>query len=357
MVDLGLKKFKKNSFDVDVADFEFAQPIWDWMNFSTTYDRSMLQTPDELEQRNELRKEVYASMIKAYPSLIQHNVGGDDFMGVWSESISDVLTHGDAICVACNSRIKYKMPFHNTGNNDFPEFVVVGKDCAYILDQATDFDALLIRQQEAEELAKQKAEWQKAIDDFKSDNPSLYQIAEYFASNFSNNIIEDIFNKIKWGLSEKQISFLEKLCLQTWENEVNKYWQEMTKVIPLESGLQTIPVKITRYYVNDKGFDKTLFHTEGNSKIFTGKTQQLASSKIIDPHGHNYEQFIVGEPLELWSVDKLKKDRKKNFIFDYFPRNTKGLLTIDLTVSDNDDSVGFGKIISFEPTKIPLSHG
>lgn len=346
-----LKKFKKTSFNVDVADFTFATEIWEWLNFSTIYSRDLCTTEADVKARNQLRDDIYNSMINAYPNLKNYDTGGNDFKGVWAEEVSHIFTHGDAQCVACNSRIKYKMPFHNTGNNDFPEFVLVGQDCAYILDQETDFEALAIRQKEAEELAKQKAEFEKAINDFKTNNPALYQIAEYFAQDLNNHIIVDIFSKIKWGLSEKQIAFLEKLCLKAWEYEVNKYWQLMTKVEPLTAGMQTIPVRITRYYYNDNGFAKTLFHTEGNSKIFTGKTQQLAMSKIVD-----YNSYYRHELDELWSVDKPKKERKQNFVFDYYPQNTTGLLTIDLTVADNDDTVGFGKIVGFTPTKLPNSY-
>jgi len=346
-----LKKFKKTSFDVDVSDFTFAIEIWEWLNFSTIYSRDLCKTEDEIKARNQLRDDIYNAMINVYPNLTNYDIGGSELKGVWAEEVSHIFTHGDAQCVACNSRIKYKMPFHNTGDNDFPEFVVVGQDCANILDQETDFEALAIRQKEAEELAEQKAEWELAINEFKTNNPALYQIAEYFAQDLNNHIIVDIFSKIKWGLSEKQIAFLTNLCLKAWENQVAKYWQEMTKVVPLTSGMQTIPVTITRYYYNDKGFAKTLFYTEGNSKIFTGKTQQLAMSKILD-----YNSYYCFELDELWSVDTTKKDRKQNFVFDYYPQNTTGLLTIDLSVSDNDDTVGFGKIVDFTPTKLPNSY-
>lgn len=345
-----LKKFRKTNFDVNVADFSFATEIYEWLNFSTIYGRDEVQSADDMKARNELRDEVFNAMLSAYPSLIQHSAGSD-FKGLWSDEVSHIFAHGTTKCIACNSNIKYKMPFHNTGNNDYPEFILVGQDCAYILDQDTDFEALAIRQKEANEVAKRKAEWAKKIDDFIAEYPALYQAAEYFAQEIYNPTITDIFGKIKWGLSEKQIAFLEKLCLQAWTNEVARNWQLMTKVVPHTAGMQTVPVTITRYYVNNNGFTKTLFHTEGNSKIFTGKTQQLASSKVW------YNFFYQDEEQEelemIWSNDTTKANRKKYFDFEYYPQGTKGLLTIDLNVADNDDTVGFGKIINFIPTSFP----
>lgn len=345
-----LKKFRKNDFDVNVADFTFAQEIWDWQNFNSIYNKADFDTPELREELNKIRNEVFQRMIEKYPNL--YTESNNEFIKtVISDDAIDVMTNGGTQCVACNAHIKYKMPFHNTGDNGYTEFVALGQDCAYILDQKTDFEALAIRQKEAEELAKKKAEWAMNKDNFKAEYPALYQAAEYFSQDNYNHIIVDIFSKIKWGLSEKQIAFLEKLCLQAWANEVARNWQLMTKVVPHTAGMQTVPVTITRYYVNDSGFTKTLFHTEGNSKIFTGKTQQLASSKVW------YNFFYQDEEQEelemIWSNDTTKANRKKYFDFEYYPQGTKGLLTIDLNVADNDDTVGFGKIINFVPTSFP----
>ena len=58
-----LKKFRKTSFNnVDVADFTFAQEIWEWLNFSTIYSRELCTTEADIKARNQLRDDIYNSM-------------------------------------------------------------------------------------------------------------------------------------------------------------------------------------------------------------------------------------------------------------------------------------------------------
>lgn len=358
MKDNDLKKFRKNNFDVNVADFAFATEIWEWMNFATIYPREMVQTEAEMKSRNQLRDDIYNSMFKAYPNLKNYKIGGDDFMGVWAEEVSHIFIHGDAKCVACNSRIKYKMPFHNTGDNGFPEFVIAGKDCSIILDQETDFEAYAIRQKEAEELARQKQEWADNIEKFNNEYPALKQATEYFLSQDWNfQVMEDIYSKVKWGLSEKQIAYLEKLVIKQWANEVIYYKKQQAK--PLKAGLQEIPVIIKKYYVKEghNGYyasEKVAFVTDHGQSIYCNKTQKLLTAKVwtnwIFRNNNIQEDKSF---LELWDKNLTKKERRSQFSDNqYYSEYTKGILKIDLIVSDNDETVGFGKIIEFTPTDI-----
>ena len=181
------------------------------------------------------------------------------------------------------------------------------------------------------------------------DYPQLAQAAEFFQED--NLLIMNVYSKAKFGLTEKQIAFLEKLCLEEWENQAEKYVKELGlgDIPHLKVGEITTDVIIEKYYTKDFAYfdqEKTIIKTADGQTLFTGKTKALI--QFLDN-----DCFFPEDVEEFWQQDK--KARKSDFTFgkNYYTQGTKGVATLDVTyVVEEDKTKGSAKIKQFVPMEI-----
>ena len=250
-------------------------------------------------------------------------------------------------CFFCGSYVKYVFCF--TYPNDKTKFFA-GADCADMVDSGTNFEALRLQAAKARERARMEQIYLDTAEEFTKDYPQLAQAAEYFKKD--NYLIEDIFSKTRYGLTEKQIAFLEKLCIESWEGAVNSYKKEMlkAKMPDLELGEFTTKVKIVKYYTKEKEMyyqHKVVFETPEGNSIFTGRTLKLVY-KMILMFDYYEEDYLA----DIWKTTKA--DRKSTFKDGciFYEEETEGIATFDITWLMEDKKSGGGKLKNFSPIYI-----
>lgn len=251
-------------------------------------------------------------------------------------------------CDLCNKRITWAFVFEHVKFKG--EGLLAGMECATILDHDTNFSALQTQRQKHIKYLKDKFNRKSKEQDFKKEYPILYQAADYFKDY--DGIIYDIFNKIHYGLTEKQIAYMTKLVLEVWEQRVAFYKSEFAPPKPpapkLKAGVHELEVTISNYYYQEKGYywiEKAVFETEAGQTIFTGKTKQLIQYLQVDLDLLEEDYGIE----EFWKQDK--KERKSWLTHDkvHFDKYTKGILKVELGDEFAEDKYG-GKIVEFTPT-------
>lgn len=249
-------------------------------------------------------------------------------------------------CFFCGAYVKYVFCF--TYPNEDRKFFA-GADCADMVWQGTNFEALRLQEMKRREREAIQKGYEENVEKFKKDYPQLAQAVEFFKND--NLLIEDIYKKAKFNLTEKQIAFLEKLCLEEWDAKVQKYIKEYnySKIPHLEVGEITTDVTIEKYYTKDFyhfGHEKTIIKTAAGQTLFTGKTKALL--QYLDN-----DCFFPEDVEEFWQQDK--KARKSDFTFgkNYYTEGTKGIATLDVTyVVEDDKTKGSAKIKNFIPMEI-----
>jgi len=251
-------------------------------------------------------------------------------------------------CATCNANLRWALFFNH---KDSAEEVRVGGECAQLLTAGNDYEAQLLATKKRVESAKQRFEWNEKVKEFKTEYPILYQGAEHFKD--FDFVIQNIFNSIKYGLTEKQIAYLTKLILEAWEKQVAIYKAELTPKTPapkLKAGVHELEVTISNYYLQEKGYyyvEKAVFETEAGQTIFTGKTKQLIQYLQVDLDLFEEDYGIDA----FWKLDK--KERKSYLTHEkvHFDKYTKGILKVELGDEFAEDKYG-GKILDFTPTFI-----
>jgi hypothetical protein len=229
-------------------------------------------------------------------------------------------------CDLCHAHIAWAYYFdnRNTGKK-----LIAGIECANIMDSG-------LKAQDYQRAKRAKAErlkftHEQNIDMFHKEYPHLVQAVEYFKG--SHYAIVDIFSKIKWGLSGKQLNYLQKLLTDAWLTEVNKYKTEFKPPAPkLSVGVQTLNVTISNYYFQEKGYyaiEKAVFETEDGQTIFTGKTKQLIQKLYVDHRWSDEEDF--------WTLDKKERKSELTHNKSYYKKNTEGVLTVEILSEFADD--------------------
>jgi len=249
-------------------------------------------------------------------------------------------------CVLCNAQITWAYSFQKLHS---PDELIAGVECATIIFEGVN--AIEYQRNKHIKYLKQKFNMLAREKDFKTEYPILYQGAEHFKD--FDFVIQNIFNSIKYGLTEKQIAYLTKLILEAWEKQVAIYKAEFTPKTPapkLEAGVHELEVTISNYYYQEQRFyavEKAVFETEAGHTIFTGKTKQLIQYLRVDLDLLEDDYGIDA----FWKLDK--KERKSYLTQEkvHFDKHTKGILKVELGDEFAEDKYG-GKIIEFTPTFI-----
>ena len=250
-------------------------------------------------------------------------------------------------CFFCGAYVRWVIVYKYPNGQRSKYFA--GKDCAEMVDTGTNYSALIVQAQKAKERADIQKKYEETEEQFAMDYPQLAQAAEFFQKD--NLLIMNVYSKAKFGLTEKQIAFLEKLCLEEWENQAEKYVKELGlgDIPHLKVGEITTDVIIEKYYIKDFAYfdqEKTIIKTADGQTLFTGKTKALI--QFLDN-----DCFFPEDVEEFWQQDK--KARKSDFTFgkNYYTQGTKGVATLDVTyVVEEDKTKGSAKIKQFVPMEI-----
>lgn len=247
-------------------------------------------------------------------------------------------------CAICNAKITWAYAFKKIQS---PDELLAGVECAQVIYEGVN--AIQYQRDKHIKYLKEKFNRLAKEKDFEKEYPILYQGAKFFKDY--DFVIQDIFGKVKYGLSEKQIAYLTKLILEVWEKQVAIYKAEFTPKEPapkLKAGVHQLEVTLSNYYYQNKGYyviEKAVFETEAGQTIFTGKTKQLVQYLQIDLDLFEDDYGVQ----KFWELDK--KERKSYLIGNKedFDKGTKGILEIELGDEFAEDKYG-GKIINFIPT-------
>ena len=266
---------------------------------------------------------------------------------------NDLMTHKHMFdteyqgtnCFFCGSFVMYPVVFNYP--NEKRKFNA-GTDCADMVHQGSNFEALRVQAAKARERAKKLQEYLDTSAKFVKSNPQLAQAANYFQD--VNPLIADIFDKTKFGLTDKQIAFLEKLCLEQWQKEVDAFAKLINKanVPALQVGEITTEVTISKYYYKEQAFygqEKAIIETKEGQTLFTGKTKALDQWLNTDEFKEDVAEF--------WEQDKKERKGVLTWNKEYFKEGTKGIATLEVTyVVDDDNTKGTAKIKNFSPIGI-----
>lgn len=266
---------------------------------------------------------------------------------------NDLMTHKHMFdteyqgtnCFFCGSFVMYPVVFNYP--NEKRKFNA-GTDCADMVHQGSNFEALRVQAAKARERAKKLQEYLDTSAKFVKSNPQLAQAANYFQD--VNPLIADIFDKTKFGLTDKQIAFLEKLCLEQWQKEVDAFAKLINKanVPALQVGEITTEVTISKYYYKEQAFygqEKAIIETKEGQTLFTGKTKALVQWLNTDEFKEDVAEF--------WEQDKKERKGVLTWNKEYFKEGTKGIATLEVTyVVDDDNTKGTAKIKNFSPIGI-----
>jgi len=245
-------------------------------------------------------------------------------------------------CFFCGSFIMYPVVFNYP--NEQRKFNA-GTDCADMVHQGTNFEALRLQAAKARERARIQQQYLDTIEEFKKDYPQLAQAAEYFSNE--NMLLADVYDKAKFGLTEKQIAFLEKLCLEQWQKEVDAFAKLINKanVPALTIGEITTEVTISKYYYKEQAFygqEKAIIETKEGQTLFTGKTKALVQWLNTDEYREDVAEF--------WEQDKKERKGVLTWNKEYYKEHTKGIATLEVTfVVEEDNTKGTAKIKNFYP--------
>ena len=245
-------------------------------------------------------------------------------------------------CFFCGSFIMYPVVFNYP--NEQRKFNA-GTDCADMVHQGTNFEALRLQAAKARERARIQQQYLDTIEEFKKDYPQLAQAAEYFSNE--NMLLADVYDKAKFGLTEKQIAFLEKLCLEQWQKEVDAFAKLINKanVPALTIGEITTEVTISKYYYKEQAFygqEKAIIETKEGQTLFTGKTKALVQWLNTDEYREDVAEF--------WEQDKKGRKGVLTWNKEYYKEHTKGIATLEVTfVVEEDNTKGTAKIKNFYP--------
>jgi len=266
---------------------------------------------------------------------------------------NDLMTHKHMFdteyqgtnCFFCGSFVMYPVVFNYP--NEKRKFNA-GTDCAEMVHQGSNYEALRVQAAKARERAKKLQEYLDTSAKFVKSNPQLAQAANYFQD--VNPLIADIFDKTKFGLTEKQIAFLEKLCLEQWQKEVDAFAKLINKanVPALQVGEITTEVTISKYYYKEQAFygqEKAIIETKEGQTLFTGKTKALVQWLNTDEFKEDVAEF--------WEQDKKERKGVLTWNKEYFKEGTKGIATLEVTfVVEDDNTKGTAKIKNFYPIGI-----
>ena len=266
---------------------------------------------------------------------------------------NDLMTHKHMFdteyqgtnCFFCGSFVMYPVVFNYP--NEKRKFNA-GTDCADMVHQGSNFEALRVQAAKARERAKKLQEYLDTSAKFVKSNPQLAQAANYFQD--VNPLIADIFDKTKFGLTDKQIAFLEKLCLEQWQKEVDAFAKLINKanVPALQVGEITTEVTISKYYYKEQAFygqEKAIIETKEGQTLFTGKTKALVQWLNTDEFKEDVAEF--------WEQDTKERKGVLTWNKEYFKEGTKGIATLEVTyVVDDDNTKGTAKIKNFSPIGI-----
>ena len=263
---------------------------------------------------------------------------------------NDLMTHKHMFdteyqgtnCFFCGSFVMYPVVFNYP--NEKRKFNA-GTDCAEMVHQGSNYEALRVQAAKARERAKKLQEYLDTSAKFVKSNPQLAQAANYFQD--VNPLIADIFDKTKFGLTDKQIAFLEKLCLEQWQKEVDAFTKLINKanVAALQVGEITTEVTISKYYYKEQAFygqEKAIIETKEGQTLFTGKTKALVQWLNTDEFKEDVAEF--------WEQDKKERKGVLTWNKEYFKEGTKGIATLEVTyVVEEDNTKGTAKIKNFYP--------
>ena len=266
---------------------------------------------------------------------------------------NDLMTHKHMFdteyqgtnCFFCGSFVMYPVVFNYP--NEKRKFNA-GTDCAEMVHQGSNYEALRVQAAKARERAKKLQEYLDTSAKFVKSNPQLAQAANYFQD--VNPLIADIFDKTKFGLTDKQIAFLEKLCLEQWQKEVDAFTKLINKanVAALQVGEITTEVTISKYYYKEQAFygqEKAIIETKEGQTLFTGKTKALVQWLNTDEFKEDVAEF--------WEQDKKERKGVLTWNKEYFKEGTKGIATLEVTyVVEDDNTKGTAKIKNFSPIGI-----
>ncbi len=245
-------------------------------------------------------------------------------------------------CFFCGSFVMYPVVFNYP--NAKRKFNA-GTDCAEMVHQGSNYEALRLQAAKARERARIQQQYLDTSAKFVKSNPQLAQAANYFQD--VNPLIADIFDKTKFGLTEKQIAFLEKLCLEQWQKEVDAFAKLINKanVPALTIGEITTEVTISKYYYKEQAFygqEKAIIETNEGQTLFTGKTKALVQWLNTDEYTEDVAEF--------WKQDKKERKGVLTWNKEYYKENTKGIATLEVTfVVEEDNTKGTAKIKNFYP--------
>lgn len=249
-------------------------------------------------------------------------------------------------CMLCNAAVTWAYAFEKLHS---PDELIAGVECAQIIYEGVN--AIEYQRNKHIKYLKQKFNFLAKEKDFQKEYPILYEGAKFFKDY--DNVIQNIFNNVKYGLTEKQIAYLTKLILEAWEMQVARYKAEFIPKTPapkLEAGVHELEVTISNYYYQDKkyyGIEKAVFESKVGHTIFTGKTQQLVQSLEIEKDLFE-DDFGVAN---FWALDK--KERKSLLVYnkEYFDKGTEGILKIELGKEFAEDKYG-EKLLSLFQQKL-----
>ena len=264
---------------------------------------------------------------------------------------NDLMTHKHMFdteyqgtnCFFCGSFVMYPVVFNYP--NEKRKFNA-GTDCAEMVHQGSNYEALRVQAAKARERAKKLQEYLDTSAKFVKSNPQLAQAANYFQD--VNPLIADIFDKTKFGLTDKQIAFLEKLCLEQWQKEVDAFAKLINKanVAALTIGEITTEVTISKYYYKEQAFygqEKAIIETKEGQTLFTGKTKALV--KFL-----NTDEYYPEDITEFWAQDKKQRKSDLTWNKEYYKEGTKGIATLEVTyVVEEDNTKGTATIKNFSP--------
>jgi hypothetical protein len=245
-------------------------------------------------------------------------------------------------CFFCGSFVMYPVVFNYP--NAKRKFNA-GTDCAEMVHQGSNYEALRLQAAKARERARIQQQYLDTSAKFVKSNPQLAQAANYFQD--VNPLIADIFDKTKFGLTEKQIAFLEKLCKEQWQKEVDAFAKLINKanVPALTIGEITTEVTISKYYYKEQAFygqEKAIIETKEGQTLFTGKTKALVQWLNTDEYSDDVAEF--------WEQDKKERKGVLTWNKEYYKENTKGIATLEVTfVVEEDNTKGTAKIKNFSP--------
>ena len=266
---------------------------------------------------------------------------------------NDLMTHKHMFdteyqgtnCFFCGSFVMYPVVFNYP--NEKRKFNA-GTDCAEMVHQGSNYEALRVQAAKARERARILQEYLDTSAKFVKNYPQLAQAANYFQD--ANPLIADIFGKTKFGLTENQIEFLERLCLEQWQKEVDAFKKLINKanVAALQVGEITTEVTISKYYYKEQAFygqEKAVIETKEGQTLFTGKTKALVQWLNTDEFREDVAEF--------WEQDKKERKGVLTWNKEYFKEGTKGIATLEVTyVVEDDNTKGTAKIKNFSPIGI-----